>query len=88
LANLTALALAGQRLGLGGVKALAASPYLTGLRHLDLSQNKFTAAMLDALLASETLTDLISLELRWCDVPRDAAVPKLREKFPHAAIVV
>jgi uncharacterized protein (TIGR02996 family) len=87
LANLTALGLAGQQLGLGGVRALAASPHLTGLRHLDLSQNKFTAAMLDALLASESLTNLISLELRWCDVPPDA-VPKLREKFPHAAIVV
>lgn len=87
LANLAALVPTGQHIGLGGMQALAASPHLTGLRHLNLSSNKFTPAMLAALLAPETLTNLISLELRWCDVPPDA-VPKLREKFPHAAVVV
>jgi hypothetical protein len=86
LSGLTALVLTGQEIGLGGVQALADSPHLGNLRHLDLSGNPFTPAMLAALVGAKGLGKLVSLELRHDGAFGDRA--RLKERFPDAVIVV
>lgn len=55
----------GNRLGETGARALAQSPFLGGLEHLDLRSNYIGALGVRALTDSETLTQLRHLNLDW-----------------------
>jgi hypothetical protein len=74
LAGLTALAqirdldLGGGKFGLSALRALLASPHLTGLRRLRLSFNELGDDLAELVAASPALAGLLSLKLSFCGI--------------------
>jgi uncharacterized protein (TIGR02996 family) len=56
------------RIGLPGIRALASSPAVARLEHLDVSENRAAAAGIESLAASPFLANLSTLVLNYCNV--------------------
>jgi uncharacterized protein (TIGR02996 family) len=66
-----------------GMRALAASPYLNGLEHLDLNSNEIGSDGVIALFASANASSLRELDLSYCRVDDEGAIALARS--PYAA---